>query len=165
MAQCLSNLEVCVGAWALGVVPTEALSFSSHILSSWSSLIWIGILNTLASGCFRGFSKKKHLNARGFVQEYLRSCTGYELGQSVQRRGKSSSLHSEKFFLLRECGFFVSDVISGGLLGHLGPLCLALGTNCLVVVFRWSFYWKLGYNPSLLILRMTCWFSGSKIMI
>jgi len=25
--------------------------------------------------------------------------------------------------------FFVSDVISGGLLGHLGPLCLALGAN------------------------------------
>jgi len=24
----------------------------------------------------------------------------------------------------------MSDVISGGLLGHLGPLCLALGTNC-----------------------------------
>jgi len=23
----------------------------------------------------------------------------------------------------------VSDVISGGLLGHLGPLCLALGVN------------------------------------
>jgi len=27
------------------------------------------------------------------------------------------------------CGFFMSDVISGGLLGHLGPLCLALGAN------------------------------------
>jgi len=26
--------------------------------------------------------------------------------------------------------FFVSDIISGGLLGHLGPLCLALGANC-----------------------------------
>jgi len=25
--------------------------------------------------------------------------------------------------------FFVSDVINGGLLGHLGPLCLALGAN------------------------------------
>jgi len=25
--------------------------------------------------------------------------------------------------------FFVNDVISGGLLGHLDPLCLALGTN------------------------------------
>ena len=35
----------------------------------------------------------------------------------------------KKIFLLGECGFLVSDVISGGLLGHLGPLCLALGTN------------------------------------
>ena len=26
-------------------------------------------------------------------------------------------------------GLSVSDVISGGLLGHLGPLCLALGAN------------------------------------
>jgi len=24
----------------------------------------------------------------------------------------------------------VSDVISGGLFSHLGPLCLALGANC-----------------------------------
>jgi len=35
----------------------------------------------------------------------------------------------KKKFLLRGCGFFVSDIISGGLLGHLGPLCLALGAN------------------------------------
>jgi len=27
------------------------------------------------------------------------------------------------------CGFFVSDIISGGLLSHLGPLHLALGAN------------------------------------
>ena len=27
------------------------------------------------------------------------------------------------------CGFFVSDVISGGLLGHLGALYLALGAK------------------------------------
>jgi len=27
------------------------------------------------------------------------------------------------------CGFFVSDIISEGLLGHLGPLYLALGAN------------------------------------
>jgi len=25
--------------------------------------------------------------------------------------------------------------------------------------------WELGYNPSLLILWMTCWVSGSKVMI
>jgi len=34
-----------------------------------------------------------------------------------------------KKFLLEGYGFFVSDIISGGLLGHLGPLCLALGAN------------------------------------
>jgi len=31
---------------------------------------------------------------------------------------------------------FVSDIISGGLLGHLGPLHLALGPNHQKVVFR-----------------------------
>ena len=45
-----------------------------------------------------------------------------ELVEVFKRRGKSSSLHSKKIFLLGGCGFFVSDVISGGLLGHLGPL-------------------------------------------
>jgi len=34
------------------------------------------------------------------------------------------------------CGFFVSDAISRGLLGHLGPLHLALGSNHEMVVFR-----------------------------
>ena len=34
-----------------------------------------------------------------------------------------------KKYLVGVCGFFVSDVISGGLLGHLGQLHLALGTN------------------------------------
>jgi len=76
-------------------------------------------LNTLALGCFWGFSKKKHLNARGFSREYLRSCMGYEPGRSVKRCGKCSSLHSKKNFLLGGCGFFVSNVINGGLLGHL----------------------------------------------
>jgi len=31
--------------------------------------------------------------------------------------------------LLGGCEFFVSDVICVGLLGHLGPLCVALGFN------------------------------------
>jgi len=108
---------------------------------------------------FGDFREKKRLNARGFAREFLWSGMLYRPGKSLNRCGKSSSLHS-KNFLLGGCGFFVSDVISGGLLGHLSPLCLALGTNRLVVVFRWSFYWKLGYNPSLLILWMTCWGFG-----
>jgi len=58
------------------------------------------LLNTLAPGWFQGFLAKKRLNARGFAQEYLCSCTGYGPGRSVKRRGKSSSLHSKKFFCL-----------------------------------------------------------------
>jgi len=85
----------------------------------------------------------------------------YRPSKSLKRRGKSSSLHSKKIF---SCGvrFFVSDVISVGLLGRLGPLCLALGANCEVVVFHLRFYLKLGYNQSLLILWMTCWGFGFK---
>jgi len=50
----------------------------------------------LASGCFRGFSEKKRLNARGFAREFLRSGMLYRPGKSLKRRGKSSSLHSKK---------------------------------------------------------------------
>jgi len=36
----------------------------------------------------------------------------------------------KKKFLVEGCRFFVSNVISEGLLGHLGPLHLAMGPNC-----------------------------------
>jgi len=48
--------------------------------------------------------------------------------KAVKRLGKSSTLYLKKNFGW-ECGFFVSDVISGGLLGHVGLLQLALGPN------------------------------------
>ena len=35
----------------------------------------------------------------------------------------------KKIFCLGDAFFFVSDIISEGLFGHLGPLCLALGAN------------------------------------
>jgi len=87
------------------------------------------MLNTLASARIRGFSGKKRLNARGFAREFLRSGMLHRPGESIKKRGQSSRLHSKKIFLLGGCRFVVSDVISGGLLGHLGPLCLALGAN------------------------------------
>jgi len=74
-------------------------------------------------------SQKNSWIARGFAREYLRSFTGYGPGRSVKRRSKSCSLHSKNNFWLGGAGFFVSDVISGGLFGHLGQLHLALGAN------------------------------------
>ena len=54
----------------------------------------------------------------------------------VSKGAASFLVCTRKNFLLGGCVFFVSDVISGGLLGQLGPLYLALGANCSVVVFR-----------------------------
>jgi len=53
----------------------------------------------------------------------------YKPGKSIKKRGQSSRLDSKKIFLLGGFGLSVSDVISGGLLGHFGPLCLDLGAN------------------------------------
>jgi len=61
--------------------------------------------NTLASGCFWGFSEKKRLNAHGFAQEFLQSGMLYRPGKSLKRRGKSS-LHLKKNFLLERCAGF-----------------------------------------------------------
>jgi len=57
----------------------------------------------------------------------------YRPGKSLKRDDKSSSFHSKKIFCLG-VQVFVSD--RGGLFGHLCPLCLALGANHQVVVFR-----------------------------
>ena len=62
---------------------------------------------------------KKHLNAHGFARKFLQSGMLYRPGTSLKRRSKSSSLHSKKKFFFGGCGFFVSDVISEGLLGTL----------------------------------------------
>jgi len=47
----------------------------------------------------------------------------------VEASKDATSLYSKKIFLRGGCGFFMTDVISGGLLGHLSPLCLTLGAN------------------------------------
>jgi len=41
----------------------------------------------------------------------------------------ASLVCTQKKNLLGGIRFFVSDVISGGLFDHLGPLCLTLGAN------------------------------------
>jgi len=62
-------------------------------------------INSLAPGGFRDFRKKYRLNARGFAWEFLWSGMLYRPGKSLKRCGKSSSLHSKKFFCLGVAGF------------------------------------------------------------
>jgi len=63
------------------------------------------LINTWRPLGFRDFRKKKRLNARGFVREFLWSSMLYRPGKSLKRCGKSSSLHSKKNFLLGGAGF------------------------------------------------------------
>ena len=120
------------------------------------------VFNSLASGCFRRFSEKKRLNTRGFAQEFLWSSMLYRPGKSLKRCGKSSRLHSKKYFCLGVAGFceWCHKWRTFRLLWLTlpGPGRQPSGG----LVFRWSFYWKLGYNPSLLILWMACWGFGLK---
>jgi len=110
-----------------------------HINKVCNSRLFI-ILNSLASAWFPGFSKKKnastHVALRGNFSSLVCS-TGL-----VKVSKDAASLlvcTRKKIFCLGDAGF-LSEVISGRLLGHLGPLCLALGANRSVVVFRCSFY-------------------------
>ena len=62
-------------------------------------------INSWASVWFWGFLGKKHLNARGFAWEFLRTGMLYRPGKSLKRCGKSSSLHLKKNFCLGDVGF------------------------------------------------------------
>jgi len=86
-------------------------------------------LNTLAPGWIRGFSEK---NAKTHVALCGNISAPIQVTDVVEASKDAASLVvcTWKKFLLGGCGLFVSDVTSGGLLGHLGPLCLALGANC-----------------------------------
>jgi len=80
-------------------------------------------------GGFGDFWEKKRLNARGFAWDFLWSSMLYK-PDKVSKDVASLLVCTRKNFFAWGCRFFVSDVISGGLLGQLGPLCLALGANC-----------------------------------
>jgi len=58
--------------------------------------------------------------------------SGAESGRELFKGSKdvaSLLVRTRKIFFACGCGFFVSDVISGGLLSHLGPHQLALSLN------------------------------------
>jgi len=62
-------------------------------------------INSLASGCFRGFSEKKRLNAHGFEWEFLQSGMLYIPGKSLKRCG-SLLVYTQKNFLRWGLRFF-----------------------------------------------------------
>ena len=82
----------------------------------------------MTSGLIQAVCKKtadSHVALRGNISVPLQATDLVEVSKDVA----SLVYCTRKHFWLGGAGFFVSDIISGGLLGHLGPLCLALGTN------------------------------------
>jgi len=106
--------------------------------AGWAANCWHGLLSTFICdskmltlwclvGCGDSNTKTTVLHA-ALCARNLGAESGREMFKGL-KDAASSVVHTRKNFLVRGCGFFVSDVISGGLLGHLGPLYLALGTN------------------------------------
>jgi len=54
---------------------------------------------------------------------------------------------TRKNFFAWECGYFVSDIISGRLLGHFGPLCLALGARNGSILLKFLLETRLQSKP------------------
>jgi len=85
--------------------------------------------NAFRTGWFLRFSQK----ISSFRLPYQRPSSSADCARELfNGSNRSASLVDgtrKKIFCLEGCGFFVSDVISAGLLGHLGQLCLALGAN------------------------------------
>jgi len=93
-----------------------------------TTLIQEAILTLWHPGGFSDFRKKNS----SFRLPYQHPSTSADCTRELFNgsNGSASLVDcTQKIFLLWGCGFFVSDVISGGLLGHFGPLCLDLGAN------------------------------------
>jgi len=91
------------------------------------------LINTLRAGpryIRTSISAEKNSNFRLPYQRLSSSANcARELFNDSNGSASLVDCTQKKIFCLGGAGFFVSDVISGGLLGHLGPLCLALGAN------------------------------------
>jgi len=78
-----------------------------------------------------GFEDSRVKTTRSHVALRARNL-GAESGRELFKGSKDTTsliVCTRKKFFWFGVGFFVSDVISGGILGHLGPLHLALGPN------------------------------------
>jgi len=88
----------------------------------------IRYINTFASGLIQAVCVKTavlHVALRGNFSSPVSATDPFKSSKDSE----SLIVRTQKKLFGWGCGFFVSDVISGRLLGHLGPLHLALGSN------------------------------------
>jgi len=93
---------------------------------SFESNLPINIINTLTSGLIQAVRKKtagSHVALHGDISAPVSVTDLFEVSKDA---GSLGVCIRSKNSLVGECGFFVSDVISGGLFGQLH---LALGAN------------------------------------
>ena len=89
----------------------------------------MALINTIASVLFQAFRTK----SGGSHVALRKRNSDAESARELFKCSKDLASHvvcNEKQFLVGGCGFFVSDFLCRGLLGHLDPLYLALGLNC-----------------------------------
>ena len=148
---------------AISGLNCHAFSFFGKPGPVWTALnhtlgcyIWT-CFNTLTPGLIQAV-RKKQLDRMWLCTGISLLLYGYRPGQSVRRRSKSCSLHAKKIFWLRVQVFCEwRDKWRTFWPTSPGPGHQPLDGSILL-----KFYWKLGYNPSLLILWMTCWGFGLK---
>jgi len=99
-----------------------------HPQPVWVNPGFLRCFNTFRAAWFWRFSQKNS----SFRLPYQRPSSSADCARELfsSSNGSASLVDcTRKNFFAWGVRFFVSDVISGGLLGHLGPLCLALGAN------------------------------------
>jgi len=90
--------------------------------------MWI-TFNTLTSGLIQAVHKKTAGSHMAFCGNISAPVSVMDLVEVSKDTASLVDYTRKKFFGSR-VHFFVSDVISGGLISHLGQLHLALSTNC-----------------------------------
>jgi len=104
---------------------------SANIYSDFPSHVLFNDLILLTLSRPAAFEDSHAITTRSHVAVCTRNSGAGSGGELFKGSKDSASLLvcTPKKFCLGGCGFFVSDVISGRLLGHLGQLHLALGPN------------------------------------
>jgi len=117
------------------VCSTDPLLYNTMLYENWTSKqMWnhavftnyVILFNTFAPGLIQAVHAKTAGSHGALRGNFSGKC--YRPGQSSKDLASLVVCTRKKFFGWG-MRFFVSDVISVGLLGRLGPLCLALGAN------------------------------------